>query len=361
MDQARVEQVLELLHGKGIEQMLVTDPMSVKYLAGVTVDPGERFFGLYLSRGVRVLFVNNLFTVVPPDWCELVSFSDVDDAVSVIAERVDPSLALGVDKNMAARFLVPLIERGAAAGFPLGSFAVDRARAIKDESERDAMRAASAVNDACMAEFVKLVHLGATEIEIASQLEDIYRAHGASGFSFPPIVSFGANAADPHHAPDGTVLKEGDVVLFDVGCRVGGYCADMSRTFFFGDPGDEVRELYAVSRAATEAAEAAVAPGVLFSEIDRAARSVIEKAGYGECFMCRTGHSIGLDVHEPGDVSSTHDEPVEPGMCFSIEPGIYLPGKTGMRAEDLVLVTEDGCEILNKFTHEALTLTAGLA
>ena len=108
-------------------------------------------------------------------------------------------------------------------------------------------------------------------------------------------------------------------------------------------------------------AEAAVAPGVLFSEIDRAARSVIEKAGYGECFMCRTGHSIGLDVHEPGDVSSTHDEPVEPGMCFSIEPGIYLPGKTGMRAEDLVLVTEDGCEILNKFTHEALTLTAGLA
>ena len=351
MDKTCAENVLGLLRERGISQMIVTDPMSVKYLTGCYVDPGERFFGLYLSEGRFVLFVNTLFTVDPPDWCELVCFSDMEDVVPLIAARVDSSRPLAVDKNMVARFLVPLMELEAAPSFPLGSFAVDRARSIKTEGERDAMRRASAMNDECIAEFARLVRPGVSEREIALQLEGIYRAHGAEGHAFPPIVSFGANAADPHHMPDETRLEPGQVVLFDVGCRLDGYCADMSRTFFFGDVGDEVRELFAVSRAATEAAEAIIKPGVLFSEIDRAARSVIADAGLGEYFMCRTGHSIGMDVHEPGDVSPVHDEPVEPGMTFSIEPGIYIPGKVGMRVEDLVLVTEDGVEVLNRFPH----------
>ena len=218
------------------------------------------------------------------------------------------------------------------------------------------MRAASAANDEGMARFRELVHEGVTEQEVAAQLEDIYRSLGASGHSFSPIVSFGANAADPHHEPDSTCLKDGDVVLFDVGCRKDEYCADMTRTFFFRSADDEQQRVYEIVRQANEAGKAAVRPGARFCDIDAAAREIIEDAGYGKYFTHRLGHQIGLDVHEPGDVSSANEAQVEPGMCFSIEPGIYLPGRFGVRIEDLVIVTENGCEVLNAYSRDLTIL-----
>ena len=193
------------------------------------------------------------------------------------------------------------------------------------------------------------VRPGVTELEIAEGLLGTYRSLGAEGYSFSPIVSFGANAADPHHVPDGTVLAAGDMVLFDVGCKRSWYCSDMTRTFFTAEPTDHQRAVYDAVLAANEAAEAIVRPGVTFAEIDLTARRIIEEAGWGPQFNHRLGHQIGLSEHEPGDVSASHDEPVQPGMCFSIEPGIYLPGDMGVRIEDLVIVTEDGCEVLNRY------------
>ena len=184
----------------------------------------------------------------------------------------------------------------------------------------------------------------------------LYRKHGCEGFSFPPIVSFGANAGDPHHEPDDTVLKRGDVVLFDIGGRHRNYCSDMTRTFFWGEPDEETTHIYDIVRRANEAAEALIAPGVRMCDLDRAARDVIEDAGYGKYFTHRLGHSIGLQDHEPGDVSLVNEQVVEPGMTFSIEPGIYLPGRTGVRIEDLALVTENGVEILNAYPHDPVRL-----
>ena len=169
-------------------------------------------------------------------------------------------------------------------------------------------------------------------------------------------MSFGANAADPHHEPDGTAFTLGDMVLFDVGCKLDGYCSDMTRTFFTAQPTVHQLNVYDTVRRANEAAEAIVRPGVLFSELDRTAREVIEDAGFGPYFTHRLGHQIGMQEHEPGDVSASHHEPVRPGQVFSIEPGIYLPGDIGVRIEDLVLVTECDCEILNHFTHEPTVL-----
>lgn len=357
MHEARIAAVMNNLKTRGLSQLIVSDPRSIQYLTGAYVEPGERFLALVLVEGrTPTLFLNELFTAPCGLPCTVEAFNDTDDPLARVAELLCADEPCGCDKNLAARFLIPLQERGAAASFALGSFAVDDARSIKDGTEAQLMRAASATNDAAMARFRELVCEGVTEIEVARQLEDIYRELGAQGHSFDPIVSFGANAADPHHMPDDTRLANGDVVLFDVGCRQSEYCSDMTRTFFWGSPSDKQREVYELVRRANEAGRAAARPGARFCDIDKAARDVIAEAGFGQYFTHRLGHQIGLDVHEPGDVSSTHAEEVRPGMCFSIEPGIYLPGEFGVRIEDLVLVTEDGCEVLNSYPRELTVL-----
>lgn len=349
----RTERIMEALKDRGLSQMLVVDPMSIYYMTGVYVEPFERFFALLLrENGEHVLFLNNLFTI--PEGIELqkVWYADSDPVMDYVKEYIDSSKVLGVDKDIRARFLLPLMEEQAAAGFVNASLAVDLTRGVKDEEEQEKMRAASRINDQAIARFKELVKAGVTEKEIADQTLEIYRELGAEDFSFPPIVSFGANAADPHHMPDDTVLKEGDVVLFDVGCIKDGYCSDMTRTFCYRAASEENRKIYEVVRKANEAAIAKIKPGIPLCELDRTARDLITEAGYGEYFNHRLGHFIGLSEHEYGDVSLTNETKAEAGMIFSIEPGVYLPGNTGVRIEDLVLVTADGVEVLNHYPKE---------
>jgi hypothetical protein len=245
------------------------------------------------------------------------------------------------------------MEAKIAAEFKLGSYAVDHTRAIKDAREQELMRAASHINDLAMAEFKKLIHKGVTELEVASQMLGIYQRLGASGYSFEPIVAFGKNAADPHHMPDDTVLQEGDTVLFDVGCVVNGYCSDMTRTFFYKKyPTAEQVEIYNLVRKANENAERYCKPGVRLCDIDAVARKIITEGGFGEDFTHRLGHFIGTETHEYGDVSQAFTDLTVEGNTFSIEPGIYHPSILGCRIEDLVLITKDGCEVLNHYPHE---------
>lgn len=349
MNQNRVDRIMDQLEAMGVSQMLIVDPMSISYLTDVFNAPGERFYALLLKKdGNHIYFLNNLFSIPQEVGAKKVWYSDTDPVMDIVAEYLDKDAPLGVDKDLKARFLLPLMEKKAASAFVNTSLAVDTVRGIKDEEEREKMRAASRINDQAMAELKKLVHPGVTEREIADQLLGIYQNLGAEGFSFDPLVAFGANAADPHHGPDDTVLKEGDVVLFDVGCIKDGYCADMTRSFYFGSVSDTHREIYEIVKAANEAAIAKVKPGIPLKELDAAARDLITAKGYGPQFNHRLGHFIGLCVHEFGDVSSVNETKAVPGMVFSIEPGIYLVGDTGVRIEDLVLVTEDGCEVLNK-------------
>ena len=182
---------------------------------------------------------------------------------------------------------------------------------------------------------------------------------GAQGCSFPPLICFGENGAEPHHGTDDvTKLKKGDVVIIDVGVKLNDYCADMTRTVFFGEPSDpDAKKVYEIVKAANNAGRAAVRPGEPMKNFDRAARKVIEDAGYGPYFTHRTGHGIGLEVHEYPDNSATSEIIAQPGMTFSVEPGIYLPGRFGVRIEDLVAVTEDGCETLNALDKTAKVIS----
>lgn len=353
MNRNRAERILAALKKMGLSQMLIVDPMSIYYLTGVQVMPFERFYGLYLREdGKHAYFLNRLFHVPEETGVEKVWYSDTDPVMEIVASYMDREQPLGVDAELKAGFLLPLMELQAAGGFVLASSAVDDTRGVKDAQEQEKMRTSSRINDLAMAEFKKLIHEGITEREAASKMLDIYQSLGADGFSFEPLVAFGANAADPHHAPDDTVVQPGDCVLFDVGCIKDGYCSDMTRTFFYRQVSREHRHIYDTVRRANEAAIAKIRPGVPLCELDAEARERIAAEGYGPYFTHRLGHFIGLGEHEHGDVSSANGKQAKAGMIFSIEPGIYLPGDTGARVEDLVLVTEDGCEVLNHYPKE---------
>ncbi|MBE6038085.1 MAG: aminopeptidase P family protein [Anaerofustis stercorihominis] len=354
MKEQRIQTVLEKMDKMGLSQMIVSDPIAIFYLTGHYVDPGERFNVLMLdAKDGCKLFMNSLFKDQGDHCIETFYHTDMDEPTDDISKFIKTS-PLGVDKNLQAKFLLPIIKKGIAPDIVVSSTCVDEARAVKDMEERALMREASLVNDAAMAKFRSLLKEGITEKELADEMLGIYRSLGAQDFSFDPIVAFGKrNTVLGHHVPDDTPLREGDVVLLDVGCKKDWYCADMTRVFFYKhEPQGEIRKAYETARRATEAAEDICAPGVLFCDIDKAARDVVTEGGYGKNFTHRTGHFIGLEDHDFGDVSANNKTPAVPGNCFSIEPGVTIAGEISLYVEDIVMITEDGREVLNKFSHD---------
>ncbi|MDO5417417.1 MAG: Xaa-Pro peptidase family protein [Lachnospiraceae bacterium] len=344
----RLNHLCQELTRDGLSQMIICDPLSIWYFTGVRVSPGERLYALYVNtNGNHKLILNRLFTV-PHTGLTEIWMSDTDDGMEILAAEVDGTADMGIDKNWPARFLLALMEKHPDVRYQNASCCVDRIRAIKDSDERDKMRAASRINDACMEKASAFLKEGKTEKEVAAYIDHLYQEAGCEGNSFPTIVSYGAHAADPHHEPDDTPLKAGDCIVIDMGCIKDGYCSDMTRTFFCQAADEKYAAIHDLVREANEKAESIIRPGVRFCDIDRTAREHIAAGGYGEYFTHRLGHSIGLEDHEFGDVSSVNTDCVQAGMTFSIEPGVYLPGKFGVRVEDLVFVTEDGCEILNQ-------------
>src|SRR5699024_6771389 len=213
-------------------------------------------------------------------------------------------------------------------------------------------RNASHINDMAMEKLQNLLKEGLTEKQMAQRLATIYEELGADGFSFNPIIAYGKNGADPHAHCGAQNVKEGDCIILDIGCIKDNYCSDMTRTVFYKSAPQKAKEIFNIVLEANKRAIAMVKPGVRFCDIDNVAREYITEKGYGKYFTHRTGHSIGIETHDMGDVSAINTDILKPGMIFSVEPGIYLPGEFGVRIEDLVLVTEDGCEILNKYNKE---------
>lgn len=349
-----VERIGKVLEKTEADALLLCDPSAIFYLTGRKISPGERFLGLLLNKEERPkLFLNILFPFEPCEGLDVIEYSDTDDYVKLLRPHLKEDWVLGVDKGLPARFLLPILKQKLVRDCIDGSLPVDRTRAIKDEEELRKMRRSSQINDEAMGIFKTLVKEGITEKQVADQIPEIYRNLGAKSNSFDSIVAFGKNAADPHHMPDDTVLKEGDAVLFDVGCIYEDYCSDMTRTFFYKKgPTPEQKRIYELVKKANEDAEAYVKAGVRLCDIDSVARNVIKEGGYGPYFTHRLGHFIGTQVHEYGDVSQSFTVPAEAGNTFSIEPGIYYPEILGCRIEDLVIVTEDGCEVLNHYPHE---------
>ncbi len=353
MKENRLNNIIKSMEKNDLKQMLITSPASIFYLTGKWIEPGERLLALYIdTKGERKLFVNELFPINEDLGVEIIVYNDTQDAVAIMTEYIDNNYDLGIEKQWPAHFLIALMEKKAAKKFVNASPLIDRVRMIKDLEEIELMRKSSAINDRVMEKVIKVISEDHEEKVVCRILADLYEKEGAEGFSFYPLIAYGKNAAEPHHDSDRSRLTEGDTVIIDIGGRKDYYCSDMTRTVFYKKAEEKSKEVYNTVLEANRKAIAKVAPGVRFSEIDRAAREVIENAGYGKYFTHRTGHNIGIEVHEFGDVSSSNNETVQPGMIFSIEPGIYLPGSCGVRIEDLVLVTDTGVEVLNSYSKE---------
>ncbi len=350
----RLQNILRLMEDKNLNQMLISSPPALFYLTGKWFSPGERMIALYLNKnGNHKFIVNKLFPIYEDLGVDLIWYSDIEDPINILSTIVDKNDVLGVDKNWPAHFLIKLMNNNGAKAFINASPIIDRLRMIKDEEEIVLMKKSSEINDNVMLELLNNLKEGKTEKYYASLLTEIYDKHDVNEFSFSPIIAVSPNGADPHHQSGNNIIRKGHSIVIDIGGVYKSYCSDMTRTVFFGEnPNERHEKIYNVVKEANLNAISKVKEGMKFSDIDKAARDYIIDAGYGKYFTHRTGHSIGIEDHDFGDVSSSNHEEIKAGMIFSIEPGIYLKDDFGVRIEDLVLVTKDGCEVLNKVSKE---------
>lgn len=358
MDTNKLNAMITSMNEKEIPQMIISDPAAIFYLTGKWIYPGERMLALYLNvNGNHKLVINRLFPQTEDLGVELVWYDDIEDAVEILSRFVEKDKTIGIDKTWPARFLLRLQELGAGSRYVNGSLIVDYVRMVKSKEEQKLMREASLANDKVMEELVPLVNKGYSEEELDQIVRELYAKSGHSSVSFDPITAYGRSGADPHHMTDGTKGRRGDSVVLDIGGILNNYCSDMTRTVFLGEVSDKAREVYEVVKEAQQRGIEAARPGARMSDVDFACRNYIEEKGYGPYFTHRTGHSIGMEDHEYGDVSSINNDVIQVGQCFSIEPGIYLMEEgIGVRIEDLVLITEDGCEVLNHFTKDLIVV-----
>lgn len=358
MNESRVNRVLKSMKEKELSQLIISDPNAIFYLTGKWIIPGERLLALYLNtNGNHKIVINELFPQEEDLGIDIIWYNDIEDGVEKLSKYLEDGDVIGIDKTWPSKFLLRLQELLTNSKFVNGSDIVDYVRMIKDEDEIEIMRESSRLNDLVMEELIPWVGKGLTEKELNSKVREIYKSHGIDEVSFDPITAYAKGAADPHHVTDDTKGKHGDCVILDIGGFYKNYASDMTRTVFLGEVSERQKEIYDIVVEANLRGIAAAKPGNRMCDVDLAARNYIEEKGYGEYFTHRTGHSIGLEDHEFGDVSSVNEDIIKPGQAFSVEPGIYLPEEgIGVRIEDILITTEDGCEVLNKFTKDIIVV-----
>jgi Xaa-Pro aminopeptidase len=278
-------------------------------------------------------------------------WTDGQDPYTVAAPLLGTGGRYGLGDSTWAMHLLGLQRRLPGVSYTALSEALPMLRAVKDAAELDRLAAAGAAADATYEEITQVRFEGRRESDIAADLAELLRRFGHASVDFT-VVGSGPNGADPHHRAGERVIEHGDMVVMDFGGLMHGYGSDTTRTVHVGEPSEEERRVHEVVREAQQRGVAAVRPGAACQDVDRAAREVIDEAGYGDRFIHRTGHGIGVTTHEPPYMIEGERQPLVPGMCFSVEPGIYLPGRFGVRIEDIVTVTDDGVRRLNNTPRE---------
>jgi Xaa-Pro aminopeptidase len=348
-----------ILAEAGIDAYFACTPVSMGYLADFFEDPHERLTAIAIRPAGEPAMIAPALSKSHASLtgiADLRTWSDGEEPAELFRSLAEDwglrTGVLGVDDEMPANFLIPMQAMMPAALFRSAGEVMASLRKVKDQSELQAMRRAAKIADAALADILGLLIPGTVETDIAGTLFDSMKKMGGSP-TFA-IVAAGVNGAEPHHISGDTRLANGDCVVVDWGCERDRYHSDMTRTLAVGNASDEAKAAYRVVYKAHMAARAAIRVGVPAEDVDSAARDVINEAGYGDYFIHRTGHGIGMQGHERPHIVAGNIEPLVAGQCFSVEPGIYLPGKFGVRIENIVAVTEDGHESFNEEPAEEL-------
>ncbi|WP_079510038.1 M24 family metallopeptidase [Mesobacillus jeotgali] len=345
----------------GVDVTFVTSPDNVFYLSGFLSDPHERLLAVAVFQDAEPFMICPAMdkeNAKNAGWAlEIIGYSDTEDsmelAFNAMKKRVSFIKKIAIEKE---QLNVERYEK--IAGLSDGSEFVSAEeklrlmRMVKTEEELQRLRKACELADFAIETGVSEIKEGKTELDVLAAIEYELKKKGVTEMSFSTMVLTGKNAAAPHGTPGLTKIKKGDLVLFDLGVVMDGYCSDITRTVAYGEITKQQEEIYnTVLKAQLKSLETARA-GVSCSEVDLAARNVIEEAGYGDYFPHRLGHGLGVSVHEYPSLTSTNPLLLEKGMVFTAEPGIYVPGVAGVRIEDDVVITESGIEILTKYTKE---------
>ncbi len=360
----RLDRVRHRMGELGVDVLLLSIGADLPYLTGYRAMPLERLTMLVVpAGGDATLVVPRLEAprvVERPEVFTLRAWEEAEDPVSLVAGLAGSARTLAVGDRTWARVVLDLQARLTAATWRPASEVVGPLRAVKDAAEVESLRRASAAADevALQLQAGDVPLVGRTEAEVSADLGRRLVASGHAEVNFA-IVAAGANAASPHHEPGGRVIEGGEVVLCDFGGTMpDGYCSDMTRCVVTGEPPAQLREIHSVlERAQAEAVDAAVV-GASCEEVDAVARRLIAEAGYGDHFIHRTGHGIGLEEHEDPYLVVGNPETLVPGHAFSVEPGIYLDGRFGARIEDIVVATAAGPESLNRAPHGLVVVEA---
>ena len=357
----RLDRVRAAMGEQGVDALLLSVGHDLPYLTGYLAMPLERLTLLVVPRdGEATLLIPRLEAprVTPqPGVFDLAPWDETDDPTTLAAKLAAGARTIAVGDQMWARFLVELLPQLPGAEYRRAVDVVGPLRMRKDQAEIDALAAAGAAVDRIAAELQagRIPLVGRTEAEVSADLSARIVTEGHQKVNFA-IVAAGENAASPHHHAGSRVIGENEIVLCDFGGTMNGYCSDITRCVVTGEIAAEVAEAYDVLFAAQAAGVAAATIGTPCEEVDRASRRVIAEAGYGEYFVHRTGHGIGMEEHEDPYMVEGNTRPLEAGHAFSVEPGIYVPGKWGMRLEDIAVATVDGPRPLNHADHHLVSV-----
>lgn len=354
----RVERLKAAMADQEVDLVLLSVGADLPYFTGYEAMPSERLTVLVVRQDKDpVLLVPELEAPrVEPRGFELVSWGETDDPIELTMRFGGQPHRVAIGDHMWSVFLVRLIPHWPNTDWLPASLLTADLRMRKDRTEVEELRRAARGIDIVMGRVPDEVRFsGRSERDVARDLAAMTLDVGHDTAEFT-IVASGPNGASPHHEPGDRIIERGDLVVCDFGGRWDGYYSDSTRTFCVGEPSVGQAEVYEVVRQANEAGREAVYPGRSAEEVDAASRQLIEAAGYGEFFVHRTGHGIGLEVHEHPYIVEGNKTPLEAGMTFSIEPGIYLPGKLGVRIEDIVVCTSDGVDSLNESNRDLVVV-----
>lgn len=359
----RLRRAANLAKERDLDALVFGTGSDLQYLIGSSVSSHERLTALVITAdGASTLVLpavergETANCAVGDLDVEVVLWEDGQDAHHIVANLIAGAATIGIGASLTADHLIPL-QQLTEAKTVLASAMLKELFMRKDAAEIEQLRIAGAAIDRVHARVPEMLRIGRTEREVAAEISDAILAEGHIAVDFV-IVGSAENGANPHHDFSDRILGDGDVVVVDIGGTLPlGYHSDCTRTYVVGKPGAHESAAWSALRKAQEAAVAAVRPGVSAAEIDAIARKSLTAAGYGDYFIHRTGHGIGLSTHEEPFIMAGNDLKLEPGMAFSVEPGIYISGSFGMRLEDIIVVTEDGGESVNNGSHELIEVS----